>query len=821
MWWKDYGLRLRALLFRRRMDEELQEEPQFHIEMQARKNQRHKSDTAEAKRQARLQFGSIVRATEECREQRGLSSIEILAKDLRFALRMLRKSPGFATVALLTLALGISANTASFSVVYGVLLEPMPYPSADRIGKVWLHFSPQNLPHGPLSVADYLDWRARNHAFENLSAFTNSFFDLRGVGTPRQVAGASVTSGFFSIMQVPPILGRTFQPGEDSGTSASLVVIGESLWRRVFGADKSVIGRAIELNGSQATVIGVMPDSFRFPNENTELWANLHISTPAIRGPFFLTGLGRLRPGVTWKQAQADANSIGHSIEGLTHGGYRDVSMPVLPIRESLVGNIRLPLLVVFGAVLAVLLIATVNVANLMLARSTARQSEIAVRVALGAQSGRLFRQLVTESLTLAVAGGAFGTALAYLAIDALRAWPPDYLPRVADVRLNTPVLIFTALVVIAAGLIFGSAPAREAMRTDPARSLGEGARASSGSPGRRLRASLAVAEIALSFVLLIIGGLLLHSFERLENGSTGIHTPAQNILTMLVSPSGSRYKDANSQTRLYGRILDRVRQLPGVESAAFSDCRPPNFWANSDTFHILGQPWSQEAFPSTQLQAVGPEYFRVLGIPLLGGRLFDEQDVQGAAQVAVVSSSFANRFFRNQDPIEHWVSPSAPGLNQPPYRIVGVVADVKYSGIQSDSEPVWYSALAQGPSVPMFLLVRSPRSAEALKPAVEGAVRSVDSDLVLSSDLTLDAVIGNSVAQPRFQTALLVVFSLLALILAMVGTYGVVSYSVARRTREIAVRVALGAQPSAIFSMVLKEGAELGVAGIALGMLG
>jgi predicted permease len=805
---------------KREFEEQMSEELRDHIERQTARNVANGMNENEARRQARLQLGAIEGVKESCREQRRGFWLETLWADLRYATRVLRKNPGFTAVAVLTLALGIGANTAIFSVVYGVLLRPLPYPEADRIGKVWMHFSPQNMPHGPLCPADYFDWRARNHAFEDPSAFANSFFDLTGISTPEQVLGARVTAGFFSTMGVRPLLGRTFLPGEDSGTSPNLVVIGESVWRHEFGATRSVIGQVIELDGEKSAIIGVMPDSFRFPNEDTVLWANLHLAPPTRRAPFYLTGLGRLRPGTTWSEAQVETNSIGRAIEKLTHGGYKNASMPVLPIRESLVGDVRLPLLVILGAVIAVLLIASANVANLQLARSTARRSEMALRVALGASPGRLVRQLLTESLILSLASAAVGVALAWFGMETLRAWNPGFLPRISELQLNVPVLIFTTVVTIAVGVMFGVAPARENRPRDPGRSFGPSARATSGY-SRSTRGALVAAEIALSFVLLVAGGLLLRSFERLETTTTGIHTPPREVLTMLVSPSPTRYKDATSQTRLFERMLEQVRQLPGVDSAAFSDCRPPTYWANSDTFHIPGQPWTQEAFPSSPLPTVSPGYFRVLGIPLVRGRYFDDRDVQGVAQVAVISEALARRYFPNRDPIGHQIAPSAPDIKNAPYQIIGVVGDVKYSGLQSQPELAWYSALAQGPGLPMFLLVRSPRPTEALKPEVEAAIQRVDKDVIIASEMTLADVIGHSVAQPRFRTALLAAFAAIALVLAMVGTYGVTAYSVAQRTREMGVRIALGAQRGAVLTMILWQGTILGLAGIALGIAG
>jgi len=800
-----------------RQDDDLSEELRNHIEMAIQERMERGQSRAEAEAAVRCEFGNELLVREATRQQWGWLWLEQLAQDLRYAFRMLRRSPGFTAVAVLTLAIGIGANTAIFSVVDGVLLQPLPYPEFNRVAKVFMHFAPQNAPRGHMCQADFLDWNAQNHAFEEVSAYANGLYDITGIGTPEQARGVSVTAGFFPIMRVPPLIGRTIVSGEDSPTAPNVVVLGERLWHRRFGASAAALGQVIEVNGEKATVIGVMPESFRFPREDAEIWANLHLTPPKGRFPFLFTGVARLRPEVTWKQAQAETNKIGGTIELVGNGEYRNLTMPVVPIREELVGDVRLPLLVMFAAVVAVLLIASVNVANLLLARSTARAREMAVRVSIGAQRSRLVRQLLTENLALALAGAAAGTALAWYAVRLLRVLNPGSLPRIDAVRLNAPVLGFALVMAILTAVLFGVGPALQSARTEPVRALKDDVRAGAGKG--RTRAALVVAEIALSFVLLIVGGLLLRSFERLQRVNTGIETPPDEVLTMLVSPSAARYKDPKAQLAILDRLMEQVRQVPGVEAAAWSDSRPPNYWSNDDTFNIKGKPYNHEAFPSSPIPTITPEYFSALGIPLLRGRSFADSDSAERPNVAVISQELARRYFSSQDPIGQEIAPSEPNPKQPWYRIVGIVGDVKYAGMASQPAPVWYSAVAQGPGLPMFLIVRSSRQASALGEEIERAIHSVDPDVVVTYRETLATVVGNAVAQPRFRTALLSLFAVIALLLASIGTYGVIAYSVTQRTREIGVRMALGARPAQVLSMILRQGAGLSVLGTLIGV--
>jgi predicted permease len=802
-----------------RQDDDLTQELRSHIEMAVQERMERGQSRAEAEAAVRREFGNELLVREATRQQWGWLWLEQLAQDLRFAFRMLRRSPGFTAVAVLTLAIGIGANTAIFSVVDGVLLQPLPYPASDRVAKMFIRFLPQNAPRGHMCEADFLDWSAQNQAFEEVSAYANGLYNITGIGTPEQARGVSVTADFFSIMRVPPLIGRTIASGEDSPTAPSVVVLGERLWRHRFGASPAALGQVIDVNGEKATVIGVMPDSFRFPREDAEIWMNLHLTPPKGRFPFFLTGVARLRPEVTWKQAQAETNKIGRTIELAGHGEYRNLTMPVVPIREELVGDVRLPLLMMFGAVVAVLLIASVNVANLLLARSSARAREMAVRVSIGARRSRLVRQLLTENLALSLAGAAAGTGLAWYAVRLLRLLNPGNLPRIDAVRLNAPVLGFTVVMAILTAVLFGVGPALESARTEPVRGLKDDVRAGGGKS--RTRAALVVAEIALSFVLLIVGGLLLRSFERLQRVNTGIETRPDELLTMLVSPSATRYKDPKAQLAILDRMIEQVRRVPGVAAAAWSDSRPPNYWSNDDTFNIKGKPYNHEAFPSSPIPIVTPQYFSALGIPLIRGRYFEDSDAPDRPNVAVISQELARRYFPSEDPIGQEIAPSEPSLKNPWYRIVGIVGDVKYAGMESEPAPVWYAAVAQGPGLPMFLIVRSSRQASALGDEIERAIHSVDPEVVVTYRETLASVMGNAVAQPRFRTALLSLFAVIALILASIGIYGVIAYSVTQRTREIGVRMALGAQPAQVLGMILRQGAGLSALGILIGAAG
>jgi predicted permease len=545
---------------------------------------------------------------------------------------------------------------------------------------------------------------------------------------------------------------------------------------------------------------------------------------PTRRGPFPYTGIARLKPGVTLEQAQAETNSIGRQIETANPGNYRALSMPVLPLREALTGKIRPALLVMFGAVFLVLLIATANVANLMLVRSGGREREMAVRISLGAMRGRLVRQLLTESVLLGSAGGLAGLALAWLGVHALRVWNPGNLPRIEEVHLDVRVLGFTFLLSVLTGVIFGLAPAFRSSHSDLNSVLKQGGRSGTANTAkRRTHGVLVIAEVALSFTLLIGGGLLLRSFVQLQQADAGFQAAPQQVLTMGVAPSRSNNRNSEAATTLrrafYAGMLERVRSLPGVVAVALSDSLPPDRQADYDTFQVEGEPWTQSGFPAVTGVIVSADYFRTLGIPLLNGRYFTDADSAAAGPGAIIiSESLARRYFQGSNPIGHHIAPSGPDNHNRFLPIVGVVRDVKYTGLDSAAEPAIYQLYTEfSDNQKLNLMVRSTIAA-TLPREIEREIRAIDPNATLSDVGTLAAVRSASVAQPRFRTALIAGFGGMALLLSAVGIYGVIAYSVAQRTNEIGIRMALGAQRSSVLRQIIGQGAVLAVAGVIIG---
>ena len=533
----------RKYFFRRaQLDQEMSDELAFHLEARAKDLEQSGLSPEAALRTARLEFGAVERYKEEGRQARKFQVLHDFKSDVRYGLRMMRKAPGFTSVAVLTLALGIGANSAMFGIVYGLLYRPLPYPEESRIASVHMSFSPQNSPRGNLSVADFLDWQNGNTAFEKVAAYGISRFALTGEGRPEEVTGATVTADYFSsILGIRPTLGRNFQAGDDGPGSTNLVVITASLWQRRFGGSRDVIGRVIQLNNSPATIIGVVSESYGFPLRNAELWENLHLKATR-RGPFFLQGIGRLRRNVTFERAQAETNLIGRQIERANPGAYTRLTIPVESLRNYIVGNLRPALFMMFAAVLAVLLIATVNIANLLLARGSVREREMALRLSLGPARRRLVQQLLTESVLLSFVGAAAGLLLALAGVRLFRAFNPAGVPLVNQVQLDWSVLLFTFTISVAVGVLFGLVPALQSARKDLQSALQKGARSGSASSGHhRTRAVLVVAEIALSLTLLIAAGLLLRSFLLLQKVDAGFSAPPLNLLTMLVTPKSVR----------------------------------------------------------------------------------------------------------------------------------------------------------------------------------------------------------------------------------------------------------------------------------------
>ncbi len=819
-------MRLWRNLFRRRhVERELDEETRSYIELLVAEKIKAGASPEAARREAAMEFGGLDQVKEGVRDVRSGALLESFWRDVTYGLRVLRKSPGFALSAIAVLALGIGANTTIFSLVYGVLYRPLPYPDADRVAMVYMHFSPQNAERGPLSPADYFDWKPRNRAFEEIAVVGGRRCDLTGDNTTDQVVCAMATAAFFSILRSAPVMGRAFQPGDDAPGAPPIAMLNERLWRRRYGGQGTVLGRVIVVDGTPCTIVGVMPDFFRFPQTDTELWSNYRFPTPTRRGPFFMHGIGRLRPGVTFEQAQAEMNSIGHEIEQANSHTYSRLTMPVVPLREAMVGRSSAMLLSLLAAVIFVLLIGALNVASLLLARAGSREREMAIRLSLGASRGRLLCQLLTESVLLSLAGGAAGVMLASWGLSPLQAWVVGNLPRLQDVHLDWRVLAFAAVVSIGAGLLTGLAPALEASRMNLSAPLKEGGR--SGTPSasrRRTLAALVVVETALSFVLLTGAGLLIRSFVFLQRVDTGVGTAPEKILSMRVSPNPSLRGDGQPIHAYYTRLLERIREMPGVQYAAVATGLPPDANGNQDTFVIEGRAWGGDRTnPAVQVLSVTPDYFRLLGVPLRQGRLFTEADRAGPPLVTIISESMARRFFPGENPLGKRLKESGPDIKSPYMEIVGVVADVKYGGLSGTLPEAYYYPFEQdgGPGRRQNLVVGTMQPAVRLSETLRRAVLEVDGAAVVTQVRTMDEALFNSVSQPRFRTTLVGAFAGVALLLAAVGIYGVVAYSVAQRTQEFGVRIALGAQSGDVLGMVLRDGALLAGAGIGLGIAG
>lgn len=817
-------LRLRSLFLRPRVDQELDEELQYHLDRLIEEGLRRGLTPAEARQAARLELGAVTQAKEQCRDERGVRWLENTMRDLRFAARTLGQNSAFTLAAVAALAIGIGANTAMFSVAYGMLVRPLPYSDADRVAVVYMDYAPRDFHFGTLSVRDFLAWKEQNRVFADPALFRQQRIDVGGSeGFPEQVMGAAVTAGFFPTFSVRPLLGRTFHTGEDKPGSESTTVLSETLWRRRFGARSDVLGRTITINGSPSVVVGVMADAFRFPQQQTELWTNLILTPPSRFGPWFYRGVARLRSGASMQQANAELNGIA---SGLMRQNpyYKRLTFPTLTLRDSLLGTtIKPAVLVLSGAVGFVLLIAIVNVASLMLARATVREREIAMRLSLGASRARIVSQLLTESVLISLLGGVLGLLFAWSSVAVLRAWNPGGLPLIESIRLDWTTLCFTSAISLFAALLFGIAPAVASARQSLHITLREVSRsASDASKQRSVRGVLVIAEVALSLMLIIGAGLMLRSLANLQRVSAGFSASPRQVLTMLISPTNGKYNETDAGLAFYDEVLRRARSLPGVESAALSDSLPPDRQGDADTFVLEGQtlaPGQTNAVVS--VVTASPQFFQTLQVPQLQGRAFTEQDTKQSRPVVIVSEGFAQRYFPHQPALGKRMKHSGPGMNEDWLEVVGVVGNVRYLGLSVETDSAYYLPLAQEYGKRMYLAVRASGDAAALAGALRNEVQSIDPEVTLAQVSTLEDSMNAAVSQPRFDAALLSLFAGIALLLAVIGIYGLVSYSVAQRRHEIGIRMALGAARYDVLQLILKQGFRLATFGTALGIFG
>ena len=747
-----------------------------------------------------------------------------LWKDVRFAIRVLWRSPGFSAVALLALVLGIGANTAIFSVVNAVLLRPMPFVDPGRLVSI-RESSPQGEKYNVANPQNVADWQKRNHSFEQISAYFpyDLTMSLTGGDTPEEVPGGYVTRGFLATLGVHPALGRDFL-AEELPTAPDVALLSDGFWRRRFGADPHIVGKKLIIRGAPTIVIGVLPASFRFPDVKADIWESptfLHPEGQRQGQGRYLAPIARLRPGVTRSQAQAEMNVIMAQLAREFPDFNKGWGVTVIPLRQQFTGDLRTPMLVLLGAVGLVLLIACANVANLTLMRSSARQREMAIRTSLGATRPRIVRQLLVESMILGVGGGSLGLLLAVWAKDLLLAMLPESMSvaKVNSVTIDGNVLAFTVALSLGTAVLFGLLPALRASRPDLGDTLKEGGRAISSSLRRnRMRAALVASEVALSMVLLVGAGLLIRSFIRLERVAPGFEP--DHILSMRIGLTNPRYSDLKARSSGLDEILHRIAQVPGVVSTGSIQFPPLGGILPATGFWVAGRPTPNPSEASvTGVSIVTPGYFPTLGIPLISGRLFTERDQQGTPQVTIVSQSLARQQFPNMDPIGQRLF--VEWSHETPYQIVGVVGDVKHDGLDKEARPTVYFPNAQETQNIATLMIRTAGDPTKLAPVAEQIIHAYDKDQAIANIQPLDMFLSKAVARPRFQSVLLASFAGLALLLAAIGIFGVMSYSVAQRTHEIGIRVALGAQSDQVLRLVVGQGLLLALIGTAAGLAG
>jgi putative ABC transport system permease protein len=811
--------------FRRELTEKhLDAELRFHLEHRIADLVDGGMAPEEARRQARLEFGGLDQVKEECRDVGGSHLIETFIQDLRYGLRQLRRNPGFSVVAILTIALGVGANAAIFSVVYGIVFRPLPYRDPGRLAAIWEHWidKPGRTMH--VSLPDFKDWKAQNTVFDGLAAYGYNRYDIRELEGGGGVRAAMVTPFFFSLFGVKPYLGRELGPADDR---ERVVVLSFELYQRLNPSNENIIGRSLRLGDHEYTVVGVMPPEFRLPTPDVEMWmsfADIYSTSGSAGVANWVTSrhlhgygvLARLKKGISSAQAQTQMNAIELRLAGSYPDDDKGIGVAIVPLRTQIIGDVRNALLLLLGAVGLILLIACANVANLMLARATVRERETTIRRALGASAGRLVRLILTESLILGLMGGACGVLAAFWGVAVFIRLSPQNIPRIQDIRVDGPVLFFALGATLLASLLFSLAPVLRALGPRLNAVLHEGGRGAAGHlRAHRLQGSLVVTEVALATLLVTGAGLMLNSFIRLATLDAGF--PPDHLLTFDLGASLARYRTPLEQTQYFNEVLHRVRALPGVKAVGACTSMPPDISQQSDNFQITGVTPSEEAKrPEAWFLPATPGFLNAVGLPMIEGRDFSEADNANAPPVAIISQGIANVYFRHEDPLGQKVHFS--GVDR---TIIGVAADTTYEGLGAPPSFQIYVPYAQSTFPGMHFAVRTDNDPLSQIPAIRAVVRSVDSEALAGRIATMEELLSRSILQPRFYTSMFAVFGLVALALASVGILGVISYSVSQRTQEIGVRMALGARKNDILRMVVGQGFKLTIIGIGIGFVG